>query len=218
MDASALASAESWLSMIAMAKLAATALVALGVAIEFGTDWIARPYEKVVKNARELEIIGLQTEARRLSAEADVAKSEIARANADATQARLEQERLRAQLAWRRLTPEQHILLVAALREVHLDAPLPVSYPIGDAEAATLADEIVRCLKEAHIPIAGDGASASVWMPTPPLGIIVRQPGAEQIVQPLARELGNVRFVPTINVEVGGATLTLIIGSKPPSF
>lgn len=68
MDTSALASAESWLSAIAMAKLIAAALVAAGVAIEFGAEWAARPFERIVKEARETET--------------DAARKEIARANA----------------------------------------------------------------------------------------------------------------------------------------
>jgi len=60
MDASALASAESWLSVLAIAKLIAAALVAAGVAIEFGSDWVARPYERVVKEARDKETAQLR--------------------------------------------------------------------------------------------------------------------------------------------------------------
>src|SRR5947199_6631390 len=73
MDASALASAEAWLSSIAIAKLVAAALVAAGVAIEFGGEWLSRPFERVVKEIREAEVA-------RLSAEAETARGEIASA------------------------------------------------------------------------------------------------------------------------------------------
>jgi len=82
MDASALASAEYWLSIIGIAKLVAAALVAAGVAIEFGGDWIARPFEKTIRNAQELRIAQLQ------KATAD--------ANAEATDAKLELEKYKA--------------------------------------------------------------------------------------------------------------------------
>ena len=90
MDASDLASAEYWLSWIATAKLVAAFLVAAGVVIEFGGDWLARPYERVVNNARESRMAALATDAER-------ARSEIAKANATAAEAnkqtaRLEQE------------------------------------------------------------------------------------------------------------------------------
>ena len=70
---SALSSAESWLSIIATAKLVAAFLVAAGVVIEFGGDWLARPFERTVNTARE-------TRMATLSAEADAARGEIAKA------------------------------------------------------------------------------------------------------------------------------------------
>ncbi|HWN78707.1 MAG TPA: hypothetical protein VNN81_12690 [Bradyrhizobium sp.] len=73
MDASALASAESWLSAIAAAKLVAAFLVAAGVAIEFGGEWAARPFERTVKEAREAQLASLNAETVRLSAEAETA-------------------------------------------------------------------------------------------------------------------------------------------------
>jgi hypothetical protein len=56
MDNSALAIAESWVYWIGIAKLVAAFLVAAGVAIEFGSDWVARPYEKTIAAARGLEL------------------------------------------------------------------------------------------------------------------------------------------------------------------
>ncbi len=63
MDASALANAESWLTLLNGAKLVAAFLVAIGVAIEFGADFAARPYEKVVKDAKDLQLKSLENEA-----------------------------------------------------------------------------------------------------------------------------------------------------------
>jgi len=76
MDASALASAESWLSWIAIAKLVATFLVAAGVVIEFGTDWISRPFEKMVKEAREAQLAALNNETAQLSAGTEKLRAE----------------------------------------------------------------------------------------------------------------------------------------------
>lgn len=69
MDASALFNAEWWLSWISVGKLIAALLVAVGVAIEFGGDWIARPYEKIVREAREAEVARLTNETERLKGE-----------------------------------------------------------------------------------------------------------------------------------------------------
>ena len=97
MDASALASAESWLSIIGSAKLIAAFLVAIGVAIEFGGDWVAKPFEKVVEDARKLEFAELhkqsddaRLETARLSKEAETARASIAEANARAAKAEKE--------------------------------------------------------------------------------------------------------------------------------
>ena len=88
MDASAVSSAESWLSVIATAKLIGAFLVAAGVVIEFGGDWIAAPYERTVKEARELELA-------RLTAEAETAKASIADAQARQKSAELDLRRLK---------------------------------------------------------------------------------------------------------------------------
>lgn len=95
MDASALESAESWLAVFWWAKLVAAGLVALGVAMEFGGDWISRPFEKTVEDARKLELAELhkqsdeaKVETARLSKEAETARKETA-------QAKLELQRLK---------------------------------------------------------------------------------------------------------------------------
>jgi hypothetical protein len=83
MDASALTNAESWLTILNGAKLVAAFLVAIGVAVEFGADYIARPYEKVVRDAKELQLKSLETEA--LSAKAELAEAKTATASAVTT-------------------------------------------------------------------------------------------------------------------------------------
>jgi hypothetical protein len=120
MDSSALASAESWLSLIATAKLVAAFLVAIGVAIEFAGDWVSRPFEKIVSDAREQQMAELRKEASRLSAEAESARAAIADANARAAEAG--QKAAEAQLALeklkiaRTLGPAQQESIIAAVR------------------------------------------------------------------------------------------------------
>jgi uncharacterized membrane protein len=80
MDDPEVARAAYWLSWLTTAKMVGGFLVAIGVAIEFTGDWIARPFERKVEAAHELEIA-------RLSADAEAARREIAFANAIAQRA-----------------------------------------------------------------------------------------------------------------------------------
>ena len=153
MDASALASAESWLSAIAIAKLVAAFLVATGVAIEFGGDWVARPFERTVRVAREAEVASLNAETIRLSAEAEAARGEIAKANENAAAAKertanLERENLemRQKMAGRRISKEQHDEIVKLL------SPEPATFDINvmqGSEAAFFAADILKTLTDA---------------------------------------------------------------------
>jgi hypothetical protein len=166
------------------------------------------------------------------TAQADIAKADakIAEANAvsakaneraaalenDAAQARAEQERLKSQLAWRRLTKEQFDIIAASVRGANLDAPLDVVAPVGDVEAATFAAEIIRALKAGGLAVQGDAASAAIYMPLPPTGVIVGQPGMAQIGHPIAQALANARI--QVGVELNAPALKLVIGTKPSQF
>jgi hypothetical protein len=86
---------------------------------------------------------------------------------------------------------------------------------VGDVEAATFAAEIIKALKAGGIAIRGDAASSAIFMPIPPTGIILGQPGTEQVAHPLAQALtgaGNV------TIETGAPALKLVVGSKPSQF
>jgi hypothetical protein len=48
-----------WLGWLRVAQLVAVFLVAIGVAAEFAGEWISRPLEKIVNDARELQIAQL---------------------------------------------------------------------------------------------------------------------------------------------------------------
>jgi hypothetical protein len=136
MDSSALSNAESWLSVIAVAKLVAAFLVVAGVAVEFGGDWVARPFEKIVREAREAELATLNQKTVRLSSEAEMARASIADASRNAAvanekaayanvrAANLEKEaaasneraaEIMKATSWRQLTSEQMSKLSAVL-------------------------------------------------------------------------------------------------------
>ena len=98
MDASALANAEFWLFWISKGKLIAAFLVAIGVAMEFGSDWLAAPFEATVKAAREKELAELHLETEKLAADGEIARKETA-------EAKLRLEQLRKQMGPRSISP-----------------------------------------------------------------------------------------------------------------
>jgi hypothetical protein len=142
MDASALASAESWLSLIGTAKLIAAFLVALGVAIEFGGDWIAKPFEKTVSDARNLQLATLQKAADEARAGIANAQEETAKANKateELRQKNLELEQAVAPRVLNEVDPDG-VLAGFAGQIVQIDA-------IPDFEAQRLAGGLGSLLK-----------------------------------------------------------------------
>jgi hypothetical protein len=165
MDASALASAESWLSVIGTAKLIAAFLVAIGVAIEFGGDWVAKPFEKIIEDARRLEFAELhkqsddaKLETARLSKEADTARASIAAANARAAEAQLALEKLKTP---RSLTPDQQSRIVSKIRKF---APQEYALAVGPgSEPSAFLAALDKVLSNAN------------WVKVPPFGMITVQ-------------------------------------------
>jgi hypothetical protein len=118
MDSSALLSAEYWLSWIGAAKLIAALLVAVGVVVEFGTDWTARPYEKVVKDEKERELAALQLDvanANKRAAEANAAAAALAK---EAAQLKIDLEAERNKRASRTVSDEQLSVLTTELAKI----------------------------------------------------------------------------------------------------
>lgn len=96
MDETAIASAVIWLSWINVAKIVGAFFVAIGVVMEFGGDFVARPLERKVEEARQLELTRLRNDTARLSGEAETARAAIAEANARALEAQVALEKFRA--------------------------------------------------------------------------------------------------------------------------
>ncbi len=151
MDSSVLSNAQSWLDILWWVKLAAAGFVALGVVLEFGGDWVAKPFERIVEDARKLEIAGLEREA--VSAKAEIAKANesAAKANERAAEARAETQRLKAQLAWRELSADQRQKLIDGLRG-H-DISLALMWFTGDPEATEFARQIKGALVAAGVNV-----------------------------------------------------------------
>ena len=79
-------------------------------------------------------------------------EAETARAKAEAAKAQLETERLKVQLAWRRLSPIQHNVLVNALRG-KLPEGIWIETVSADPEASELHADISRVFTEAGISV-----------------------------------------------------------------
>jgi len=89
------AAATYWLGWVRLIQLIAVFLVAIGVVAEFAGEWISRPLEKTIDDARELELARLNNETARLRAkeqsvdDALSANARAARDNALASQQNL---------------------------------------------------------------------------------------------------------------------------------
>ena len=179
MDASALASAESWLSIIGAAKLVAAFLVAIGVAIEFGGDWVAKPFEKVIEDARKSELTELhkqsdeaKLETARLSADAESSRAVVAEANVraalafkDAAEARERTAQIEKLTAWRRVSAEQLRQISDAIRgEMTSDLNVRIEWERSDPESFSYAFDLHKIFIDAGVEkVSGEGNSWIGW-------------------------------------------------------
>ncbi len=219
-----------WESVFRWATISALAFGGIGIVSAFVSAWVGYEITDATQKEANLRIVDAQ--ARSEAARADAARANEAAAQAneraananeqtaiierEAAEARAEQERLRSQLAWRRITQQQHDTIAAAIRQHPLSTPLDIAFPLGDAEAATLANEISRSFADRGLTISGGGAGAVVWMPTPPFGIILAQPGSEQVAHPIAQALAAAGL--HLTIELQAPALKLVIGSKLAPF
>ena len=147
MDVPALANAVCWLSAIAWAKLLATFLVAVGVAIEFGGDWIARPFEKTVSDARQLQLTTALSNAASANERTKVLETELEKARAETARADanlLGEQRLTARERMRLERLERIVLprsigdpqpIIEALKAAHLQ---PINLAVVDQKESSL--------------------------------------------------------------------------------
>jgi hypothetical protein len=156
--------------------------------IGIGMLWVGT---RVRDHDFDTTIAALNTEAGQARQRAGNLEERSAGLENEAAQARLEQERLKAQLAWRRITREQHDSLVAALRNSPTN--LRLSHP-DDPEASLSASEIEKSLVDAGWMVSN---STGFWTPQPSVGIFVG-PESDKEPHPLARALGNIGFNVTI--------------------
>jgi len=161
--------------------------------------------------------------------EAQLHESEIANANAtaataneraaalekDAAQARAEQERLKTQISWRRITKEQHDEIVSNLRGRRL--AITIKWPASDPEAGVFADDIGKTLRDAGMTLSGEPFISD----TPVFGLgVSKMPRGDQVPSDdwiaLADAFKKAGWI--FGLAEPAERLTITVGSKKPPF
>ena len=173
--------------------------------------------------------------AANLEKEAAQANAEVAKANAtaaaaneraaalerDAANARLEQERLKAQMAWRNIEPAMRDRLKDALAQ-H-PGKVTIKHPSGDTESEYLAVQFANIFGEAKWEVAMFSAQTAgmvAW------GLFVPDtPSAQDATHSIRDALTGLSIgfsaqeLPNLGTGFGGMlpdSATLFVGSKPP--
>ncbi len=159
----------------------------------------------------ELELKKAGEETAALVAKAEVARSQIAVANAEAAQARLETEHLRQQMAWRRISPQQHAIIVDALRGHKIT--VWTSWVGKDPEATVFRNDIDQTLKDAAV----ETKYFSGWEMAIGLKLTETPAGEDRDLLIAAFRKAGIEFIPVPRSR-GGEELEIIVGTKPPPF
>lgn len=146
------------------------------------------------------------------------AKSDAAGANEraallekDAAEARLEQERLRQQLAWRRLTPAQSRTIADGFR--HYAGPELVLSQIPDPEAALYANDIEAAMTASGIKFSH--TNTLIFARGPVTGIFMSGP-TEEAVQAAGAPFNVAGINVTAELRPDDPKVTIVVASKPP--
>lgn len=142
-----------------------------------------------------------------LTTRGDEARAEIERAHESAEKARLESERLKAQLAWREVSAEQRERLADGLRGPQLHIRLQIVSQNPEAEA--FAAQIRRVLDDVRASVTTDGL---LGFPTY-FGIIIAGPANDAASR--VAEAFKTAGIDAQRMEEAG-DLRLIVGHKPP--
>jgi hypothetical protein len=237
-DSPDITSAVFWLGWLNLVKNIGAILVVVGVAGELLGDWFSGPLAKKVEDARTAEIATLNNETARLSKEAETARASIADANARADVARAqaleasqkteaersERLKLEAQIAPRRLSPEQRDQLAAAWAPFSGQIISVVSYAL-DVESAVLGQQIIEVLLQAGAKPQNNLASIMPFGSFS-IGIVISGPDRpimDRLGAPLVT-IGHLDVTgndpsqkPTPNADKAAAVpLSILIGPKPP--
>jgi hypothetical protein len=154
------------------------------------------------------------------------AKAEAARANEAAANAKLEQEKIRAQLAWRTLNKDQFDSLVEAFKKHR--GSINLVYGSNDSESQFLAIQFSKLFETAGWTISGSART----MPGIVFGILIpgKHSSRADVVRTEFTKVGipfSMQDIPVnnpgISIDMGSdrniaSDVTIFIGSKPPPF
>lgn len=149
------------------------------------------------------------------------ANKKISEANARAEEAKLEQERLKAQLAWRIISPDAAAKLEQLLAVK--SGSVTIQYATGDPEAHALAIQLVNIFGKAKWKVAINGLTYSgtvlfgIWIPDPPTAekILVRDAFTEIGVIFNTAVFPRVGTTIAVGGEIPNAPI-VFVGTKPP--
>jgi cell division protein FtsL len=144
------------------------------VAYKYGhrKDDLTEQQQTATNQRHDDEMARLHLETAQITKEAETARAAIANANAQAAQARLEQERLKAELAWRTLSPQ----VVAQLEQILSKHPgkINVQHVANDTEALYLAIQLANIFGKAKWEVQmlsvtmGGALVFGLWSPNAP--------------------------------------------------
>jgi hypothetical protein len=170
-------SLQFWQSVFIWATIVTVVSGTVAVTAAFVSTWVGYKISGVVQADADRRIAEAGATAATANAEAAKAKEAAAKAHEraaglekEAAEARVEQERIRAEIAWRRLSKEQYDSIVAGLKGQTFEVWVGT---VGDnPEAEGYWEDIVRTLKDAGLDVTSHRAWArSIGMAiTPPLG------------------------------------------------
>ena len=136
-------------------------------------------------------------------------EAQTAKANAEAAQARLEQERLKSQMAWRRVSAAHAQKMVQVLRGTKLETW--DTFVGSDPEATLYREDVNAVLEAAGVKTKFYSGYARA------IGLGVRGGTAEQraaLVQ--AFEAAGLQVINSTDPGFGKNELEVLVGSKPP--
>jgi hypothetical protein len=221
-----------WLaSEVRIWALAAAAVLAI---VSFGATWAQTRWQTesaaLKEEAARIREAELQARVAEASAAAASANQGAAKANEraaglenEAAQARAEQERLKAQLAWRTISPGQLQHLSAAL-SMAPGKSVTLAYTANDPEALFLAIQISRAFEQAHWKIRPESRTYGSQLI---FGLRIPGPESETVrVLRDAFKTANIQFstedVPAADMAIvypGESDAALVfVGAKLPPF
>jgi multidrug efflux pump subunit AcrA (membrane-fusion protein) len=198
-----------WDSLNAVSKIHSTAeLVGIGflvlLALAEGITW--------VYGVRKDDLTEAQQSAARQRHDEEIARIQLDTAQANERASQLEKENLdlRQKIAGRRITSEQHDLLVTELSKVPADVVLQT---MSDGESAIFASDLLKVFTDAHWRVTTEFPLGEVWhgltiMPT-------EDPSAARLAAALST--AQIPFQIGDQAHVTQHT-TLMVGAKPPPF